>query len=177
MAGDSFAPEGGDTILPEITDEVADRLFRSLELMEADYQRTLAAEPLARERLDDDEDSDGAVSAGYAALGSDGGSDEEEVAPVDADWGGFQAGEDVWAAAVSTADSELESFADFGAANPALPSPPEMSLLQAKMLSRDEIRLIKETMQQIQLPTPPWAQRLSDRDFQRMVQDSLRTPS
>ena len=28
------------------------------------------------------------------------------------------------------------------------------------MLSRDEIRLIKETMQQIQLPTPPWAQRL-----------------
>ena len=36
----------------------------------------------------------------------------------------------------------------------------EGSINEAKLLSRDEIRLIKETMQQIQLPTPPWAQRL-----------------
>jgi len=39
-------------------------------------------------------------------------------------------------------------------------SEPSFGLHEAKMLSRDEIRLIKETMQQIQLPTPPWAQRL-----------------
>mmetsp|Transcript_32811 Transcript_32811/g.67235 ORF Transcript_32811/g.67235 Transcript_32811/m.67235 type:complete len:175 (-) Transcript_32811:83-607(-) len=170
MAGDSFAPERGDTILPEITDEVADRLFRSLELIEADYQRTLAAEP--RQRETDEEEDEDEPGAGYAALGSDDGGSEEEAA--DADWGAFQQSEDVWTA-TSDPDSQLESFADFGATNPALPAPPEISLLQAKLLSRDEIRLIKETMQQIQLPTPSWAQRLSDRDFQRMVQDSLRS--
>eukprot|EP00913_Durusdinium_trenchii_P007062 g6644.t1 len=156
--------------LPEITDEVAERLFRSLEMMEADYQRTLAAE-----RDVDEEEDLGA--AGYAALGSDdGGSDEDEEVPAgDSDWGNFQTGEDVWANSTAAPESELESFADFGDSNPALPAPPEMSLLQAKLLSRDEVQLIKETMQQIQLPTPSWAQRLSDRDFQRLVQESIRS--
>eukprot|EP00931_Biecheleriopsis_adriatica_P077951 TRINITY_DN51421_c0_g1_i1.p1 TRINITY_DN51421_c0_g1~~TRINITY_DN51421_c0_g1_i1.p1 ORF type:complete len:252 (+),score=69.16 TRINITY_DN51421_c0_g1_i1:39-758(+) len=126
MAGDASADSGAHAganaggnghsglpeALPEITDEVVERLFRSLDIMEADYQATLAAErqrqpceeprPLNAEGSLAEED-DGAESVGgggYAALGSDdggSGSDHEEAfgshpATVDdeGDWGSFQ---------------------------------------------------------------------------------------
>ncbi|CAJ1367773.1 unnamed protein product [Effrenium voratum] len=187
MAGDSLPPYEG-AHLPEITDQVAERLFRSLELMEADYQRTLAAEctpPL--EPLGELNESEDEVDGfgGYQALGSDGGSSDDEN--KEADWGGWQVGEaasaptegyppdcqDAWP---QTVDAEgLEAFADFGASNPALPAPPDMRLLEAKLLTDDEVKLIKQTMQQIQLPTPAWAANLSDARFQRIVKDSIRS--
>ncbi|CAE7226177.1 unnamed protein product [Symbiodinium natans] len=80
MAGD---PPADCEKLPDITDQVAERLLRSLELMEADYQRTLAAEPVApqplqptgllHEQADTDEECASGGEHGYAALGSEGG--------------------------------------------------------------------------------------------------------
>jgi len=90
MAGDACAAEGvPETGESQISDEVAARLFRSLELMEADYQQTLALdrrqlvhpEPLVPrgsllEDSDDQEDESDIHNSldglpGYAALGSD----------------------------------------------------------------------------------------------------------
>ncbi|CAE7557532.1 unnamed protein product [Symbiodinium sp. KB8] len=198
MAGDTAADSER---LPEITDQVAERLFRSLELMEADYQRTLAAEPTApqslhpsgilREQSDSDEDagSDG-EEHGYAALGSEVGSDEEVgtdkglcPATAEDDWGCWQSGaaeasrpaQPMQAWQDREGEKEvLESFANFGSSNPALPLPPaELRPIQANFLTEEEVKLIKETMQQICPPAPPWASKLSDEAFQRMIKESL----
>eukprot|EP00439_Symbiodinium_sp_Y106_P041569 s5930_g5.t1 len=190
MAGDTTADSER---LPEITDQVAERLFRSLELMEADYQRTLAAEPTApqplqpsgilREQSDSDEDVSGVEEHGYAALGSEVGSDEEvgtdkglRPATAEDDWGCWQSGA-AETARPTPGEGEKEvlaSFANFGSSNPALPLPPaELRPTQANFLTEEEVKLIKETMQQICPPAPPWASKLSDEAFQRMIKESL----
>jgi len=70
----------------------------------------------------------------------------------------------------------LETFADFGSSNPALPAAlPGVSHLQATMLTDDEIKIIKDAMREVCLSPPPWAQKLSDQDLQRMVKDMLKS--
>mmetsp|Transcript_29459 Transcript_29459/g.68303 ORF Transcript_29459/g.68303 Transcript_29459/m.68303 type:complete len:212 (+) Transcript_29459:21-656(+) len=210
MAGDQMlhTDERDERQLPDITDQVAERLFRSLELMEADYQRTLAAEPAARQPLEptgllaelgdaeQEEDCEDAMSAcsgrGYAALGSDAGSDADDEAriaigqlPASAeDWSNWQSGTDEVQPNCTQAfspparppggqENVLECFANFAPSNPALPGPPQPPA-EAKLLTEEEVHLIKETMKQIQ-PTPPaWATRLSDEAFRRMIKESLR---
>jgi len=245
-------PDAGGS--QEISDAVAERLLRSLGAMEADYERTLAAErrppadnPLSTlpsdlnaalgvtlqeepggggeassdgESSRGDEEADPANNA-YMTIGSDCGagsqlgSDEDEddeegmhveapdgvqqaqppVAPL-ARGGGDGAAAEVggnswsqpgesssgWPQPPSEDDFQdfaaggaLENFADFGAANPALPPPLSgVSSLQATMLTDHEVDLIKETMKQV-APTPPaWAQRLHDSEFQMMVRKALR---
>eukprot|EP00930_Biecheleria_cincta_P066283 TRINITY_DN5236_c0_g1_i1.p1 TRINITY_DN5236_c0_g1~~TRINITY_DN5236_c0_g1_i1.p1 ORF type:complete len:226 (-),score=59.04 TRINITY_DN5236_c0_g1_i1:63-707(-) len=104
MAVDSIAADDASGEC-EVTDRVIERLTRSLEMMEADYQATLDAErrmqatptpPLASMEasadLEDDEESSG-MGGGYAALGSDdGGSEPDCPGDEDACWGGFQCG-------------------------------------------------------------------------------------
>merc|ERR1712194_668770 len=68
----------------------------------------------------------------------------------------------------------LESFADFGASNPALPAPlPGVSSLQSTLLTDTEVELIKETMRKVELTPPAWAKQLHDSEFQMMMRKAL----
>eukprot|EP00933_Yihiella_yeosuensis_P007254 TRINITY_DN112204_c0_g1_i1.p1 TRINITY_DN112204_c0_g1~~TRINITY_DN112204_c0_g1_i1.p1 ORF type:complete len:237 (+),score=74.52 TRINITY_DN112204_c0_g1_i1:57-767(+) len=81
-----------ELLAPDVADQIAERLMRSLELMEADYQRTIAAtrteDPEQRldsqgqavdgDPADAESTSDANDLAGYAAIGSDLGSSSDE---------------------------------------------------------------------------------------------------
>lgn len=83
---------------------------------------------------------------------------------------------ELWGFGGFQAAPQLEAFADFGMSNPVLPEPPHgVPHLQATLLTEDEVNLIKETMKQVSLTPPPWAQNLLDKDFNRMVKDLVRS--
>mmetsp|Transcript_95618 Transcript_95618/g.252667 ORF Transcript_95618/g.252667 Transcript_95618/m.252667 type:complete len:200 (+) Transcript_95618:767-1366(+) len=141
---------------------------------------------------DGEEDDDG--DHGYAMIGSDDGGSER--ADSDTEHGRNvrcakapralatfdQDGENPWKAAAADADFEdfqdggfLESFADFGSSNPALPSPPPgMSQFEATPLTDDQVQFIKEAMKQVEIIPPLWAQNLDDRELNRKIREALR---
>lgn len=185
-----------------LNDKMVERLMESLEEMEDDYSRTMAAEADARlaepvaAPLDcsTSDRSDGDSSEGeencnnaYMTIGSDGGSSglgdgDEEVlggdirlaSQVEADRGGWPGATCDDSDFQDFQGNHLENFADFGSANPLLPPPPVgMSQWEATPLTDSEVNLIKETMKQV-APTPPaWALNLGDRELQRMMRAAL----
>merc|ERR1712232_567416 len=134
--------------------------------------------------------------AGYAALGSDDGNnnldsdieeaDKElpEAAEEAAEAVGHETNSspDAWgngnwsSLACQTEESgSLENFADFGEGNPALPAaPPYVPQLQANPLTHQEVRLIQQTMLQVDVQPPPWARRVPDAELDRMIEELTR---
>merc|ERR1711971_1197424 len=111
---------------------------------------------------EDDADEDGEAPAGYAMLddSDDGGGSEAGPGCAgawdDVAFDDFQGG------------GALETFADFGPTNAAMPEPPPAPVVVPR-LTDDDKRIIRETMQKIDIQPPPWAARLSDKDIHRMI--------
>mmetsp|Transcript_2884 Transcript_2884/g.8168 ORF Transcript_2884/g.8168 Transcript_2884/m.8168 type:complete len:227 (+) Transcript_2884:93-773(+) len=129
-----------------------------------------------------DSEGDDAGGEGYCRLGSDDGGSDDEAGGVEAQAAGGAGADDVWknqAEGVEFADFQggfLESFANFGAANPALPAPPEgMSQFEATPMSDEDVRFIKEAMQSVSITPPAWARGLEDCALERMVRKALAT--
>lgn len=127
-----------------------------------------------------EEPSDGSNDAGAeAAL--------PHSTDVTTDVGGLEGAPTAWPAAStgiapegstsSQATDTLGGFADFGATNPAMPLPPPFRPhLQTTVLSGPDVQLIKQTMGQLNIKPPPWAQNMPDHELQRMMKKCVETP-
>lgn len=206
-----------------LSDATCDRLLSSLEQMEADYARTVAADSrrlheaegtalraqllqqAAEPELSGCRDEDDAASSGpnegsmtgYARLGSEDGDGNLDSDVEEAEKGAPEAKEeaatavdqekcssaDAWGngswsspAGLAEESESLENFADFGEGNPALPTaPPNIPQLQATPLTDQEVKLIKQTMLQVDLQPPPWASRIPDAELDRMIKELTRS--
>eukprot|EP00929_Paragymnodinium_shiwhaense_P009351 TRINITY_DN11348_c0_g1_i1.p2 TRINITY_DN11348_c0_g1~~TRINITY_DN11348_c0_g1_i1.p2 ORF type:complete len:232 (+),score=62.39 TRINITY_DN11348_c0_g1_i1:83-697(+) len=190
MACDPLAPpEGEERRSADISDAVVDRLIHSLDLMNADYEATLAAERRpaevpqvgaanAEDDDDSEEDGDAPAQAGYSTLGGYAMMDsDDEAASEPKDEERPEAAGDLKAEDDDFSDFQntpaLEHFADF--ANVVVPPPPEQPLqwTAAPMTDGDK-KLIQDVMKGIHIEPPPWAQRLSDKDLARKVKKMLK---
>lgn len=144
----------------------------------------------AASSLQDEEDSTNGnayMAIGSDDDGSDGGLDVEmrfdhQTEAANVGWPANVEGESsVWPQPIEQEDFEdfqcgdyMENFADFGKSNTLLPPPPSgLSQLEVTPFTDQEIRLIKDTMKQVQITPPPWAQNLRNTDFRRMVKEAL----
>merc|ERR1712232_1430764 len=98
----------------------------------------------------------------------------DEDAPVDT--GGAASLDSAWPGPDDFEDFQgggnPESFADFGTANLAVPPPPPGF---AAPLTNEEVEIIKKTMQKLTPTPPPWAQRVPDRELERMFKEAARS--
>eukprot|EP00927_Polykrikos_kofoidii_P000799 TRINITY_DN10306_c1_g1_i1.p1 TRINITY_DN10306_c1_g1~~TRINITY_DN10306_c1_g1_i1.p1 ORF type:complete len:182 (+),score=52.58 TRINITY_DN10306_c1_g1_i1:105-650(+) len=178
MAGDAVPHDHGATREGAHDDVLVDRLITGIELLHADYERTIAAgrsaeaaaavdatgTTLVNERDEDavgeeedtfDETVGMAAQAGYTALGCGG----EVVGSMDSDddFDNFQEG------------TRLENFADFSIDNFACPMPPQQFPSPPSALTEEEKKVIQQTMQKLHIEPPAWAANLSDKDLQRVL--------
>lgn len=199
-AGDAAA---GESL--EVDDKVMAQLMQSLSNMEADYARTVAAGEKHAASLEPGgtlggDDRDGAMAedgsdasssredeenegGGYAMIGSDGGGSNTDLDEVEESAPAPEAANTGWPAPQADdldfqdfQGNHLESFADFGAANPLLPPPPNgLDLWASTPLTDTDVQFIKETMKLVEPKPPAWAQNLPDAQLQRMVRAALRS--